>query len=97
MLKASVQRRPSRYAAVAATGLLLLQGAGAVLAAPALEKTVRVETFIAPPFVIEEGQELTGFSIDLWKEIAARLEVDTVYETAPTLSAGSTRRSSPLR
>lgn len=83
-----MQRRVSRYAVVAATGLLLLQGEVVVLAAPAVEKTVRVETFIAAPFVIEEGHELTGFSIDLWREVAARLQVDSVYEKAPTLSAG---------
>jgi hypothetical protein len=41
----------------------------AAVVSPALAqtppKTLRVETFIVPPFVIEQNGELTGFSIDL--------------------------------
>lgn len=41
--------------------------------------TVRVSAGILPPFVIKDGDQLTGFSIDLWNEIAARLKVKTTY------------------
>ncbi|MBS0580111.1 MAG: transporter substrate-binding domain-containing protein [Proteobacteria bacterium] len=49
---------------------------------------LRAVTFVAPPFVIEHGDKLTGFSIDIWDEIAARLNVKTVYEKALTPGAG---------
>ena len=72
---------------VLVTGIAFFHLATAA-AAPTAQKTLRVETFTAPPFVIEQGRELTGFSIDLWKEIAARLHVDSAYEKAATPSAG---------
>jgi hypothetical protein len=50
--------------------------------------TLRAETFVVPPFVMERGDALTGFSIDLWEEIAARLKVKTAYEKAPNISVG---------
>ncbi len=52
------------------------------------QATLRVETFVAPPFIVQEPDRLTGFSIDLWKEIAARLKVETTFQVAPTPDAG---------
>ncbi len=40
---------------------------------------IRAVTFVVQPFVIEKGGRLTGFSIDLWNEVAARLAVKTSY------------------
>ena len=74
--------------ATVTVGIALLQLATLASATQADQKPLRVETFVAPPFVIEQEGELTGFSIDLWKEVAARLKVDSVYEKAPTPSAG---------
>jgi polar amino acid transport system substrate-binding protein len=61
-------------------------------ASPALTQTVpatlRVETFVAPPFVIEQDGKLAGFSIDLWEEVAARLKTKSDYLIAPEVAAG---------
>jgi len=52
------------------------------------QTTLRVETFVAPPFIVQQTDGLTGFSIDLWKEIATRLRVETTYQVAPTPELG---------
>jgi polar amino acid transport system substrate-binding protein len=49
---------------------------------------LRVATFIAPPFVIKEGDQLTGFSIELWEEIAARLNVKSSYAIVTDAKSG---------
>ncbi|MGO9685175.1 MAG: transporter substrate-binding domain-containing protein [Beijerinckiaceae bacterium] len=43
-------------------------------------------TFIAPPSVMEQNGTLTGFSVDLWNAIAARLKVKTNYQIVPDVS-----------
>ena len=40
---------------------------------------LRVATFVLPPFVIQNGDQLSGFSIDLWEEVAARLKVKSSF------------------
>lgn len=50
--------------------LLLLAGA-ACAQSPA--RPVMVITRVLPPFVVKEGEALSGFSIELWKGIAAEL------------------------
>ena len=66
--------------------------AAIIFASPALAQTVptklRVATFVVPPFVMEQNGTLTGFSIDLWEEIAARLKAKTDYQLAPEVAAG---------
>ena len=42
--------------------------------------------FIAPPSVMEQNGTLTGFSVDLWNAIAARLKVKTSYQIMPDVS-----------
>jgi polar amino acid transport system substrate-binding protein len=63
-----------------------------ILVSSALTQTVpttlRVETFVAPPFVIEQDGKLTGFSIDLWEQVAARLKTKSDYQIAPEVAAG---------
>jgi hypothetical protein len=59
------------------------------------DPVVRVVTKEIPPFVIKEDDRLTGFSIDLWKEIALRanlpfefIEVTAVKEQLDALTNG---------
>ena len=87
--RVAVQRGLRRLATATVDLILLLLQLGTLAAAaPADQKTLRVESFVAPPFVIEQEGKLTGFSIDLWNETASRLRVASVYEKAPTASAG---------
>jgi len=44
---------------------------------------IRAVATVVPPFVIEERGQLTGFSIDLWNEVAVRLGVKTRYLVVP--------------
>jgi polar amino acid transport system substrate-binding protein len=49
---------------------------------------VRVAAIIAPPNVImEKNGTLTGFSVDLWNAIAARLKLQTSYQIMPDVGA----------
>lgn len=50
-----------------------------------LPRTMRVATRIVSPFVIQDPDRLTGFSIDLWDEIAAQLGVQTQYSVQQTV------------
>ncbi len=77
--------------------LLMLGGA---LAAPTYSQTagspaasaqgetpeLRVAAIIAPPSVMEQNGTLTGFSVDLWNAIAARLKLKTSYQIMPDVS-----------
>jgi polar amino acid transport system substrate-binding protein len=83
-------------------GLCLLAVAmlGAGLAAPAYSQNassvaapvqagtgeVRVAAFLAPPSVMQQNGSLTGFSVDLWSAIAARLKLKTSYQIMPDVS-----------
>jgi polar amino acid transport system substrate-binding protein len=48
---------------------------------------IHAVTLVAPPFVMKRGDVLTGFCIDLWNEIAARLKIRTTYQVAATVPA----------
>jgi polar amino acid transport system substrate-binding protein len=50
-------------------------------------RTLRVATRLVSPLVVEDHGELTGFSIDLWRSIAAEMKVQTDYLIAPDVSA----------
>ncbi len=58
-----------------------------VMAPPgqAQPESLRVATRIIKPFVFEKGGNLTGFSIELWQEIAIQLGTRTEYIIKPTL------------
>src|SRR5206468_7115399 len=43
------------------------------------DRPLRVATGRIAPFVIPEGGRLTGFSIDLWNELARRLRVESAW------------------
>ncbi|HUR71113.1 MAG TPA: transporter substrate-binding domain-containing protein, partial [Candidatus Limnocylindrales bacterium] len=55
-----------------------------VFAQPAQEQ-LKVATRIVKPFVFEENSRLTGFSVELWNEIAKQLNVATEYVVKPTV------------
>jgi polar amino acid transport system substrate-binding protein len=46
---------------------------------PAAPQKLTVVTRVLPPFVTKEGSEYDGFSIDLWKAIAAEMKVDFTF------------------
>lgn len=48
---------------------------------------LQVAAIIAPPFVMEQDGALTGFSIDLWNAISARMERTTHYVLEPDADA----------
>lgn len=48
---------------------------------------LRVVTRVLPPMVINRGGELSGFSIELWNEIARRLNLNFKYDIAPDVRA----------
>lgn len=48
---------------------------------------LRVVTRVLPPMVVNRGGELGGFSIELWNEIASRLNLKFKYEIAPDVRA----------
>ncbi len=45
---------------------------------------LRVAAIIAPPGVMEQNGNLTGFSVDLWNAIAAWLKVRRAIRSCPT-------------
>jgi len=55
------------------------------LQAQGVPPTLRVETFSAPPFAMQQGGSWTGFTIELWEEVARRLNTKSVYRVAPGL------------
>lgn len=46
-------------------------------------RVLHVATRLVPPLVVRDGDALTGFSIDLWNSIAAKLGVRTDYVVEP--------------
>ncbi|MBM3607446.1 MAG: transporter substrate-binding domain-containing protein, partial [Alphaproteobacteria bacterium] len=48
---------------------------------------IHVMTRVLPPMVIRQNDQFTGFSIDLWNEIASRLKLNFTYEAAPDVRA----------
>ncbi len=49
-------------------------------------KTLKVATRIVSPFAIEEKGELSGFSIELWKNIAQELKIESVFNKVQTIT-----------
>src|SRR5690606_22087127 len=46
------------------------------MAAP---QSLTVGVYVHPPFVIKGEDDFTGMAIDLWKEMAARLNLNSAY------------------
>lgn len=74
-------------------GLLAVLWVGGLMAqatpaqTPAATETLRVATRVVPPLVIQDKDQLTGFSIDLWKAIADKLKVTTQFQVASDVPA----------
>jgi polar amino acid transport system substrate-binding protein len=66
---------------------MMLVGFSAPAAPQAAREEVRVGTRVLPPMVVQQGDVLTGFSIDLWNAIADKLDLKTSYQTAPDVRA----------
>lgn len=63
--------------------LLLPQMAAVHAADESAPRTLRVATRVIPPLVVRDSDGLTGFSIDLWNDIAMKLGVRTDYVVEP--------------
>ena len=55
----------------------------AAASAPGETPELRVAALVIPPFVMEQNGSLSGFSIELWDAIAARLKLKTRYQILP--------------
>jgi len=71
------------YALLLVAIVVGLCGGAPALAPPAAaqERTVTVAVYQMPPFVIDNGGDWTGFTIELWEQIAQRLGWKTNYIT----------------
>lgn len=66
---------------------LSVTAAAAPPEAPPSGTEIRAVAGLFPPFVVEEEGRLTGFSVDLWKAIAAKLGTGTTIRLAPGTAA----------
>ena len=73
-------------AAITASAYAQPASPGAAAAAPIEPPELRVAAIVVPPAVMEQNGTLTGFSVDLWNAIAARLKVKTSYQVMPDVS-----------
>lgn len=81
----------NRVVSIILARLVAMLSLAALLISPAFAETLapplRAATLVLPPFVIEQNGVLTGFSIELWNEIAGRLGVKTTYQVMPNVNA----------
>lgn len=56
-------------------------------AGPTPDQKLRVATRVVPPFVIDTKGELSGFSIELWRAIAERLNVASEFKVSENVPA----------
>ncbi len=68
-------------------GLMLAAFASSPASAEATQSPLRVATFLLPPYVMREHNQLTGFSIDLWNAVAQTMNVKTDYFLEPDVNA----------
>jgi polar amino acid transport system substrate-binding protein len=83
MLDRNGARRLLPAAVVASMLLVIAVARPAGQAAP--QETVRVATRLVAPFALEEQGQLTGFSIELWQEIAKQLHLNSEFVVKPTV------------
>ncbi|WP_414572985.1 transporter substrate-binding domain-containing protein [Nostoc sp. CCY 9925] len=53
---------------------------------PQTQQSLSVATRVIPPFVVQDKDELSGFSIDLWRSIAKEMGVESKFIQYPTVS-----------
>ena len=88
-----LSERPSRWVSVGpATLFVVLAGLFATVAWPLRadglapsEQTIRVAVKPIEPFVFTRDGNLTGFSIDVWEDVARELGVETEYVVVATV------------
>jgi len=68
---------------LAALALVLMVSSVAAAQNPNNPNELNVAIAIGAPFVMQQNGALSGFSIDLWNAIAARMNVKTNYEIMP--------------
>ncbi len=64
---------------------LLLCAVPAAATAQPKEEKLRIATRLVRPFVFEQNGRLTGFSIELWQEIAQQMKVRSEFIVKPTV------------
>lgn len=64
---------------------LLLCAVPAAATAQPKEEKLRIATRLVRPFVFEQDGRLTGFSIELWQEIARQMKVQSEFIVKPTV------------
>jgi ABC-type amino acid transport substrate-binding protein len=69
-------------AAAAALAILVPISARAVAVASEGQRALRVVTAATAPFVLPRVDPPTGFSVDLWNEVARRMHVDFTWQVA---------------
>jgi polar amino acid transport system substrate-binding protein len=72
-----------RRSAALMLAIVLGLGSPGLIWAQNAPSEIRVAAFTVPPLVISKGDQLTGFSVELWEEIAARLKIKSSYKISP--------------
>ncbi|MFU0505817.1 transporter substrate-binding domain-containing protein [Pseudaminobacter sp. NGMCC 1.201702] len=62
-----------------AVALLALNASASAQEVMPAKQQVTVGVYISPPFVIRQGERYSGMAIDLWEEIAAKLNLTSEY------------------
>ena len=84
-VRAIISRRATQFVLALAIVVTLPVPSATAQDAPS---TIKAVAIITPPAVMQENGQLTGFSIDLWNAIAAKLKLQTNYLTTPDVAAG---------
>ncbi|MGO9606713.1 MAG: transporter substrate-binding domain-containing protein [Candidatus Binataceae bacterium] len=71
------------HQSIAALALVFIVSSSAAAQDRSNPTELKVAVAVGPPFVMQQNGSLTGFSIDLWNAVAARMNVKTNYETMP--------------
>jgi len=74
-----IQRRSATSRLTLVLVPVLVLGCPSLVRAQNAASEFRVATVIAPPFVLKAGNQLTGFSIDIWEAVAAKLNAKSSY------------------
>ncbi|MBV8137074.1 MAG: transporter substrate-binding domain-containing protein [Deltaproteobacteria bacterium] len=67
--------------------VVLMTASSAAAQPPISARELRVAVMPIPPLVMQENGSLTGFNIDLWNAIAARLQLKTDYQVLPDIAS----------
>ncbi len=65
--------------------VLLSLAVGLLACISGAQAPLKVATRVIPPFVIQDKERLTGFSVDLWKELTDKMGVKSSFVVKPTI------------